>query len=157
MHKVLIIFWKRNWNVNLIFSFFSFFLLITWPAQVQGNFFAVLIYLSRKVVYGCLPTEKGDGREREVGKDCGEKGSIEGGKFLCSHGQWRPDTEVTGAGGGRADFGRWGTLYPCPPPPKTLYFTPASSPSTNPSPIVETRDISKSFFISSFFISFFIC
>ena len=150
MHKVLIIFWKRNWNVNLIFSFFFFFfLLITWPAQVLRNFFAVLIYPSRKVVYGCLPTEKGDEREREVGKDCGEKGSMEGGKFLCSQGQWRPDTEVTGAGGGRADFGRWGTLYPCPPPPKTLHFTPASSPSTNPSPTVETQDISKSFFISN--------
>ena len=100
---------------------FFFFLLITWPAQVLGNFFAISIYSSRKVGYGCLPTEKGDGRGREAGKDCGEKGSMEGGKFLCGHGQWRPDTEVTGAGGGRAEFGRWGILYPCPPP------------STNPS------------------------
>ena len=36
-----------------------------------------------------------------------------------------------------------------PPPPQTPHFTPASFPSTNPSPIVETRDISKSFFISN--------
>ena len=72
------------------------------------------------MVYGCLPTEKGDGREREVGKDCGEKGSMEGGKFLCSHGQWRPDTEVTGAGVGEL-ISEGGGL-----------FTPVR-PSTNPS------------------------
>ena len=116
------------WTSSFLFFFF-FFLLITWPAQVLRNFFAVLIYPSRKVVYGCLPTEKGDEREREVGKDCGEKGSMEGGKFLCSQGQWRPDTEVTGAGGGRADFGRWGTLYPCPP-----FQKPFTSPLHPPPP-----------------------
>ena len=110
-------------------SFLFFFLSADHLTSTSPRKFFCRLNLSRKVVYSCLPTEKGDGREREVGKDCGEKGSMEGGKFLCSQGQWRPDTEVTGAGGGRADFGRWGTLYPCPP-----FQKPFTSPLHPPPP-----------------------
>ena len=89
------------WTSSFLFFFFSAdHLTSTSPGKLFFHF-----NLSFKE--GCLPTEKGDGRGREAGKD--------------GHGQWRPVTEVTGAGGGRAEFGRWGTLYPCPPP------------STNPS------------------------
>ena len=149
MHKVLITFWKRNWNVNLIFSFFFFFsadhLTSTSPKKLFCRF-----NLSFKEGDIRLFTH-GKGRRERVGSGEGLWRKGINGRRKIPLWSWAVKAGYGShrCGGWESWFRKVGDSLPLSPPPKTLHFTPASSPSTNPSPTVETRDISKSFFISN--------